>query len=357
MAAGGLEPSERLIGGLIVLTAILTAGTVGYMALGLGLLDSLYQTVITISTVGYSDPENVGGRYQLFTIILILLGTGTSLYMIGVVFEMLLEGRLDDQLRRRRMQRDIDQLSGHSVICGYGQVGRAIAAVMIDQGADVVVIDRDPDVSMLDAADLSLRWVSGDATHDSVLRDAGVERAETMVLALDSDVDNLYVALSARSLCPELFIVARANSADAAPKLHRAGADRVINPHQLGGSRMAAIALQPGVADYLDEVIGRTDQDVRLLEHRIVRGSKLVGKSVAELDLAQRAGCEMLAIRRDNRWFAISRAAQQSDAQQSAHRLAEHDLLVVLGTAEQLSLALALFDAEQLSANELSKEN
>ena len=243
-ASGGLEPVERLIAGFVLLTVILLVGTAGYMLLGLGVLDALYQTVITISTVGYGDPESVGGRYQLFTIVLILIGTGTSLYTIGVVIEMLFEGRLDDQIRRRRMQRSIDSLSGHAVICGYGQVGRAIAAAMNDAGAEIVLIDRDPEV---DPGDVHL--VRGDATEDNTLRRAGTERASSLVLALDSDVDNLYVALSARALYPDLFIVARANSGGALPKLQQAGADRVINPNLIGGAYMAALALRPNAPE------------------------------------------------------------------------------------------------------------
>ncbi len=245
LVSGGLEPVERLVAGLTVLLAILAAGTTGYVLLGLDVLDALYQTVITVSTVGYGDPEDVGGRYQLFTIVLILLGTGTSLYTIGVVIEMLFEGRLDDHVRRRRMQRSIDNLSGHSVICGYGQVGRAIAAVMADAGTEVVVIDRDPDVGPDDRF-----MVLGNATDDATLRNAGIERADSLVLAMDSDVDNLYVSLSARALCPRLFIVARANSADALPKLQQAGADRVINPHLIGGAHMAAAALHQDAAEH-----------------------------------------------------------------------------------------------------------
>lgn len=239
-ASGGLEPVERLVAGFVLLAVILMAGTTGYVLLGLGVLDALYQTVITVSTVGYGDPENVGGHHQVFTIVLILLGTGTSLYTIGVVIEMLFEGRLDDHVRRRRMQRSIDSLSGHAVICGYGQVGRAIAAAMGDAGTDVVLIDRDPGI---DPAGLHL--VLGDATEENTLRDAGTERASSLVLALDSDVDNLYVALSARALYPDLFIVARANSGGALPKLQQAGADRVINPNLIGGAYMASLALRP----------------------------------------------------------------------------------------------------------------
>ncbi|WP_419863430.1 potassium channel family protein [Candidatus Poriferisodalis sp.] len=242
--SGGLEPVDRLVVGVTVLVFVLAAGTTGYVLLGLGALDALYQTVITVSTVGYSDPAGVGARYQLFTIALILLGTGTSLYTIGVVIEMLFEGRLDDHIRRRRMQRSIDSLSGHAVICGYGQVGQAIAEAMIDAGTEVVLIDQDADI---DSGDLHM--LSGDATHDSTLQDAGIERASALVVALDSDADNLYVALSARALCPELFIVARANSPEALPKLRQAGADRVINPHQIGGAHMAAAALRRDATD------------------------------------------------------------------------------------------------------------
>ncbi len=332
LASTGLEPSERLIAGVAVLCAILVAGTTGYVLLGLGVLDALYQTVITISTVGYSDPENVGGRYQVFTIGLILLGTGTTLYTIGVVIEMLFEGRLDDQLRRRRMQRTIDSLTGHAVICGYGQVGRAIAIALADAGHAVVVIDRDEGVG-----DVDRLMVIGDATEDRTLRDAGITRAKTMVLALDSDVDNLYVALRARSLCPDLFIVARANSAGAVPKLHQAGANRVINPHEIGGSRMAAIAMQSGLSDYFEEVLRRTDQDLRLAEHRIPAGSRFAGRPLSELALERSAGTTLLAIRRGERWHSTP---------QGGFKLAAGDLLVVLGTVEQLNLALPLVAEE-----------
>ena len=246
--SGGLEPVERLIVGVTVLVFVLAAGTTGYVLLGLGALDALYQTVITVSTVGYSDPAGVGARYQIFTIALILLGTGTSLYTIGVVIEMLFEGRLDDHIRRRRMQRSIDSLSDHAVICGYGQVGQAIAEAMIDAGTDVVLIDSNLDI---DSGDLHL--LSGDATHDSTLQNAGIEKASSLVVALDSDADNLYVTLSARAMCPELFIVTRANSPGALPKLRQAGADRVINPHQIGGAYMASAALRRDATEGVED--------------------------------------------------------------------------------------------------------
>lgn len=241
------DPWSRFRAGLIGLVAVLAAGTAGYAVLGLSLLDAVYQTVVTVSTVGFRELGEVGQRYQLFTVVLIMFGTGTALYTLGVLLETLFEGHLNDQFGRRRMQKEIDGLRDHIVVCGYGQVGQAIAAELSGGGREVVIIDRrgdfDPGSSLV---------VVGEATDDEVLARAGLHRARTLILALDSDTDNLYVALTARTLQPDLFIVARANNSAADPKLRRAGADRVVNPHEIGGRRMAELALEPS-ADLLGD--------------------------------------------------------------------------------------------------------
>ena len=234
----GLGAGERIAAGVLLLGVILTYGTVGYTLLGLRPLDALYQTVITISTVGYGDPAEVNARYQIFTIGLILVGTGIALYTVGVVFEIALGGRLEQRVKEKRMQRNIDHLSGHTILCGFGQVGNAISDALLTGGEEVVVVDR----ARTDDTD-EVHWVIGEATDDEVLLRAGLQRSRCLVVAMDSDADNVYVALSARALAPELFIVARANSPAATPKLQQAGADRVVNPHQIGGFRMAEEAL------------------------------------------------------------------------------------------------------------------
>ena len=220
---------------------MIAAGTFGYYRLGLSAGESLYQTVITITTVGYGEVGEVTDRYRVFTVLLILFGTGTALYTLGVLIESLFEGRLDDQLRRRRMQKKIDRLSEHVVLCGYGQVGRAIHRELTEAGRTVVVVDR----REIDDEEAPFN-VIGEATDDGVLVSAGLGRADELVLALDSDVDNLYVALTARSMRPSLFIVARSNQSSAEPKLRQAGVDKVVNPHEIGGSRMAALVLTGG---------------------------------------------------------------------------------------------------------------
>ena len=316
------DPWGRFRAGVAVLTVVLIAGTGGYMLLGLEPADAVYQTVITISTVGYREIGIVSGRYQIFTVFLILFGTGTSLYTLGVLLETLFEGRLDDQFRRRRMQRDIDHLDGHVVVCGYGQVGRAITSELRRAGEKVVVVDRS------DELDEDILMVPGEATEDDTLLLAGLDRAATLVLALDSDVDNLYVALTARALQPELFIVARANQSTAGPKLRQAGADRVVNPHEIGGSRMAALVLQPDVAEFLDVVMHDEDLEVRLTEIVIDGTSTFTNRSLSACAIPESTGATVLAVRRGGAFITNP---------PSEFVIGNDDIVIALGTDEQLT--------------------
>ena len=257
---------------LLVLTIVLT-GWIGYRMLGLPWFDALYQTVITITTVGFSeiDIELANTvRYRLFTLFLVVVGVGAVLYTISVFVDTLIEGTLNDAFRRRRMSNAVKKMDGHTIICGWGQVGHAVAAYCYRLGTPVVVIDRDPKD---DYTDLPL--IVGDATSDKVLREAGVERAHTMVLALDHDADNLFVCLSARAIRRDLFIVARTSDQKNETKFFQAGANRVINPHEIGGSRMAALALQPHVAEFLDEVLHDDQHDVSVQEFVVTETSSM----------------------------------------------------------------------------------
>ena len=286
----------RFRAGVALLALVLVLGTTGYVMLGLPWLDALYQTVITISTVGYRELGIFSTRYEVFTILLILFGTGTGLYTLGVLIDTMFEARVTGHFRRRRMRRGIDRLKGHVVLCGFGQVGEAICEEMTRSGKQVVVVDR----SFPDRVDgsLDIPMVQGDATDDAVLLEAGLERARTLVLALDSDVDNLFVALTARSINPELFIVARANHRAAIGKLSQAGADRVVNPHQIGGAHMAALVAQPEVVEFLDVVMRDGEFEVRMAQFEIAPGSELAGRALGEAGIRRRTGSTMLAIRR-----------------------------------------------------------
>lgn len=325
------DPWARFRVGVALLAVILIVGTLGYMALDLSLLDAIYQTVITVSTVGYREVGNVdSGYYKSFTIVLILFGTGTALYTLGVLFETLFEGQLDDKFRRQRMQRRIDQLTGHVIVCGYGQVGKAIVDEMYRSGREVVIVDRvEPDEAELPEG---VPVVLGEATEDEVLARAGIGQAQTLVVALDSDADNLYVALTARTESDSLFIISRANSSQVVEKLVRVGVDRVVNPHEIGGSRMAAMVLQPDVTDFLDVVMHDGTLEVRMAEIVATPRSGFVGKSVAELITPELAGTAIVAVRRGGTFLTSPSADLQIEAA---------DILIVLGTDEHLTAMAA----------------
>ena len=254
------DPFRRVRIGLIALAIVLVAGTTGYLLLGFDLLDSIYQTVTTVTTVGFTSSRPLGAGSKTFTIVLILIGVGTALYTFSAVLEVLIEGHMRELVRRRKMERDIAQMSGHVIVCGWGRVGREVARFLVSAGRQVVVIDHD----LERLAVVPYASVHGDVTDDDTLRQAGIERAATLVAAIDTDADNLYVTVAGRSMRPDLQIIARARNESSEPKLLRAGADRVVNPQQLGGDRMASFVTQPLVVDFVDVVMHDGTLEFRL---------------------------------------------------------------------------------------------
>lgn len=251
---------SRFWAGIAILTALLTMGTVGYVMLGLSLRDAIYQTVITITTVGYKEVGQVTPTYQTFTIVLILTGTGTVLYVLGVLIETLFESRFDVQIRRRRMYSQIAKLEDHVILCGFGQVGQTIfqeiagagagtvpgTNTRADTGREVVIIDKldKTDIHHCHAQHMPTDfWVTGEATEDRTLIKAGLQSAKVLILAFSSDVDNLFITLTARAMKHDLLIVTRANESRLEQRLYQAGANHVVNPHRIGGSRMASLVL------------------------------------------------------------------------------------------------------------------
>ena len=226
---------QRALGALVLVTA---AGTIGYTILGFGVLDALYQTVTTVTTVGFREVRPLTSAGKIFTIFVILAGVGTAFYALGAVLEAVVEGHLLTHLEDRRMERAIARMHGHVIICGWGRVGHAVADQLTADGHEVVVVDR----NATRLASTEHPHVVGDISDDEVLQEAGVSRAHALVAALDTDADNVYVTLSARALRPDMIIIARARSEESTSKLRRAGADRVVNPQRIGGRQMAAYA-------------------------------------------------------------------------------------------------------------------
>lgn len=259
---------------------MLVVGTIGYTAIGLEPFDALYQTAISITTVGYGEigADTAGVdlvHYRLFTLGLVLVGASSAIYIVSMIIETVVEINVDDGFRRRRMRRTIRDMDQHVIVAGWGRVGRAIADYVVRHDTDVVVIDLAPRIGDNDPP-----MVVGDANEDDVLREAGIERAAVLIAALNSDAENLSLTLTARSLRDDIFLVARTSAQQNERKFFQAGANRVVNPHQIGGSRMGALALQPNVAEFLDEVLHDPEHDVAIHEVRVAEGSELDGCTV-----------------------------------------------------------------------------
>lgn len=320
------DPWERVRVGLLVVVLTIAFGSTGYILLGLSWFDALYQTVITITTVGFEeigDDREITDNYRAFTLVLVVVGTGSVLYTFGVLVDSLIEGSLNDELRRRRMLREIETMENHVIIAGWGRTGHAIAHSVVRAGQDLVVIDRNPTD---DASDHAV--VVGEATDDGILNQAGITRAATLITALNSDADNLFVTLSARSLRPDLFIVARTSDQKNEPKFFQAGADRVANPLEIGGSRMAALALQPHVAEFLDEVLHDDSHDVAVHEVEISTESSMAGRPLSDLRTPEGKRPLIIAIRRGSGRYHTNPSLQTE--------LGPGDVIIALGSADEL---------------------
>ncbi|MGH9188378.1 MAG: potassium channel family protein [Acidimicrobiales bacterium] len=318
------DPWRRVWVGLALLGVVLGVSTGGYMLLGLGVVDAVYQSVTTISTVGFRELGETTSAWKFFTISVILAGVGTSLYTLGVLVETLVEGRITDTFGRRRMERHIAGLSDHVIVCGWGRVGRTVANYLDGARRPIVVVDRDP----LRLARVTGPVVEGDATDDAVLRRAGIDRAGALVAALNTDADNLYVTLTGRSLRKDLFIVARARVDSAEPKLLQAGADRVVNPQQIGGARMAALVAQPNVAQFLDVVMHDGSLEFRLAEIEVPDGSAIAGRSLRDAHIRDRTGALVLALRNPDGQFTTNPTPETT--------IESRQVLIAIGTQAQL---------------------
>lgn len=324
-------PSElrRLRIALGTFALVVLVGFFGYRLLtGVGWLDSLYMTVITITTVGFREVIELDQAAKTLTIGLIVAGVGSVSYAAVTAAEFVVEGHLRRYIERRRMHRDIDQIGGHVIVCGFGRVGRHLADALADDGHNFVVIDDNDD--KLDVLQrLDYLHVRGDATAELVLEEAAIDRARAVVACVHSDADNVLITLTAKGLNPDATVVARSKADETEGKLRRAGADRVIAPATVGGRRIAQLLTRPAVADFLDG-IGAGGTDYTLEEVPITKGSPLNGRTLRDAGVRERYHVSVLAIRQ--------RAANGLVAHPSAETVFEPgDVLVVVGNESDVA--------------------
>jgi voltage-gated potassium channel len=281
-----------------MLGLVIAGGTAGYMTIeGWSAWDALYMTVTTVATVGFREVHPLSGAGQAFTLLLIVSGVGTAFYTATLLATAIVEGGLHRRFERRRIERMLEGLRDHFILCGYGRIGSMIAEELDQQKVPFVVIER----SAERVQQVLLRgWlaVAADASRDEVLERVGIHRARGLIAAVGTDAENVYTVLTARVVRPDLFIVARVESDDAEPKLRRAGADRVISPYHIGATHMAQSALRPAVVDFVQLATSSGHLDLSMEQVKIQEGAELVGQTIVEAGIRQKYGLIVVAIRR-----------------------------------------------------------
>lgn len=269
---------------------------------------------------------------------LLTTGVGTLFYAAVISVELAVEGAVRGYFERRRMTAEINKANGHYVLCGFGRVGRQVAREFTLEDVPFVVIDNNPDKIEECLAENYLAMV-GEASDDDILEEAGVRRAKGLVAAVNSDAANVFVVLSARKINPSLHIVARASSDESAAKLEIAGADRTLSPYAVGGRRLASLATQPLIVDFLDVVThGEKGIEFRLEEFGVPKESPLANHTIAELQIAEKTGAMVLAVRTSEGRFDTTPSAQDV--------IRTGDTLIVLGAREQVDRLEALLRGE-----------
>ncbi len=308
-----------------VIAGLLAAGTIGFVVTNDNdLWNAFVLALDTVATVG-SIPSPTSTGAEIVKVLLIVFGVGTLFYALVTVAEFFVAGHLGEILVERRVQKEIDSLSDHYIICGFGRVGRQVARDLKAAGASYVVVDSNPDSRDLTTA-AGVRFLEGPPSDDELLRAAGIERARGLVACMDSDAENIFATLTARELRADIAIIARAAAEDSEKKLKRAGADRVISPYKSSGTEMARLALHPQVSG-----TQQVNTEYRMEEIEVGAGSAGIGRTIGEV----RGGSFIVGVRHADGSFAPMPPAETT--------LGEGDVVMALGTPNTLDRLEALF--------------
>ena len=293
-----MDSTKHIVVAICCWITIVIIGTIGYMLIeGWTLLDALYMTVITYSTVGFSEVHEISKFGRLYTLVIIFMGVGFFMYLAGAVIQYMVEGKIRTVLGRRKLDKQIHRLKNHYIVCGYGRIGREICDTLKRSPIDLVVIESSEKlVPTMDTDNILYLW--GDASDESLLQKAGIQRAKGLVAALGTDAENVFLVLTARQLAPNLFITARASDTNVKNKLRAAGADIVESPYEMGAARMAQRIMRPTVTTFLDLAFGSGTTDIQMEEIPINPDSSLNDVILKDSGIRQNFNLIIIAIKK-----------------------------------------------------------
>lgn len=324
-----LSPQGGVVLGLVLLGSLIVAAAVGYSLLeGWPFWDGLYMAFITVSTVGFQEVRPLSPSGRLLTSFVIVAGLGLVAYSTARLGQSILEGELFGEIGRRRMQRTLNKLNGHFIVCGYGRMGKPVAEGLKNSGEDVCVIDLSPAVED-DLIAGGYHYLIGDATEDETLRAAGVDRARALMALLPSDADNVYLTLTAKGINRAVQVIARASANKAEIKLRRGGADKVVSPYEIAGARVLEAALRPAVVEFMEVSTHREQLALGWEEIMVAQECLLAGKTIAEAEVRKRFGIIVVAIKRSDGKMVYNPAASET--------IQGGDTLVAIGTKDSLA--------------------
>jgi voltage-gated potassium channel len=332
-----MDIKRRLIYIVFVIFCVIWVGTFGYYFIfkaQYGFMTCLYMTVISLTTVGYGEVITVTGNLpaEVFTMILITFGMGIILYGISTLTAIIIEGELSGILRKKRMEKKIQKLRDHYIVCGGGQTGRPVLAELIVNGENVVLIEQSEEIiQRCKSTWENLLYVMGDASDDANLRAAGIENAKGIIISLASNKDNLFTTMSARMLNSRIRIISRVTDTSLEAKMRRAGANSIVSPNYIGALRMASEMIRPAAVDFLDSMLRSTRGNLRIHEIGIAEKSPLMGKNIIDAGLKQKFNLLVLGIRNANKEIEFNPEPERM--------LANGETLIVMGEVENITRA------------------
>jgi len=306
-------------------------GVLGYMLIeGMSFFDALYMTIITVSTVGFNEVQKLSDSGQLFTIVLILMSFGTFAYAITSISTYLLDGEYKIYFKDFKMNKEVEKLKGHIIVCGYGRVGTQAVSELSVHNKEYVIIEQSNDLLDNFRASKEHLFLEGNATSDEILLKAQIENASALITTLPSDADNLFVVLSAKELNPKLKVISRASQGSSVRKLKIAGASNVIMPDSLGGAHMASLVITPDVIEFLDHITIQGQSMVNLEEINFESiPEEYKNKTISSISNDFDTGCNIVGYKTPEGEFIVN---PQPDI-----KLVPESKLFVLGKPEQIS--------------------